>query len=116
MKKISNSQKQSILSTLNAYGFSDLQDPLSRIVITDFDTKQIQIKIKDGVYLYSERVEIPGEKPYFRSDVLDIKDFDEKAQREAVSGYNDSLEEVKEIYGDDWQMIVLECAFEQEAF
>jgi len=46
------------------------------------------------------------------SERIDIKEFSEKEMNYEVEGYYNSLEELKEIYGDEWEWIVAECIFE----
>ena len=43
---------------------------------------------------------------------INIADYNEIELEEIISGYYKDLNEVKNIYGDDWAWIVAECAFE----
>jgi hypothetical protein len=45
-------------------------------------------------------------------DTIDLTALSKKEVEDAISGYYDSLDEVKEQYGDDWRWIVAECVFE----
>ncbi len=49
-----------------------------------------------------------------KSDTINPGNMSEKEMEEAISGYYDSLEEVKLLYGRDWDQIVAECNFEKE--
>ncbi len=89
---------------------------MSSICYTDPDNEQICLKLPNGNFLYSQRDEnnVLIAEP-FRTEIMLWEDFNtEEMQKKAISGYYSSISEVKEIYGEDWKMIVLECAFEQE--
>jgi len=96
-----------------------LQIPLemmSSICYTDPDNEQICLKLSNDSFLYSQRDEdnVLIAEPY-RTEIMLWEDFNtEELQKEAISGYYSSINEVKKIYGESWKMIVLECAFEQE--
>lgn len=44
---------------------------------------------------------------------IDLNDFSEQAIRNEITGYYDSLEQLKKMYGDDSNMIIAECISEQ---
>ncbi len=48
------------------------------------------------------------------TDTIDVSLMTPKEIQEAISGYYKDLDEVKQIYGDDWEQIVAECEFEQQ--
>jgi len=103
--------------------------------LTDPDNFQYGRKISEGVYQFKEfdRInyeivvdedsEFKSQQDYidhhFETDVLWIEDtitladFSDQEISKHISAYYGSLEELKAIYGDDWQWIVAECIFEQ---
>ena len=102
--------------------------------LTDGDNFQYGRKVRDGVYEFKEfdrhnytiNVDDYPTEDIFIDSVFDNSEFWEDmtivmsqytdAQiREHVSSYYESLEALKEIYGDDWEWIVAECIFEQES-
>lgn len=85
------------------------------VSITDDSCDQLNVELAEDVYLFSQATFLfEGEKSNYHSEILDFKDFeDSKIQKDAINGFYDSVEQVKEYYGDDWKLIVMECAFEQ---
>lgn len=77
---------------------------------TDPDNNQWGKKIKDGHYQFME--ERNGE--WFDLDIV-LKHYEPEEVENYVSAYYKSVEEVKEIYGDDAEWIIAECVFEQES-
>lgn len=45
---------------------------------------------------------------------IDYSKLSDDEITDAISGYYDTIDEVKETYGDDWKQIVVECHFERE--
>jgi hypothetical protein len=97
---------------------------------TDPDNNQYGRKLSPGVYQFKEwdRNEYCSsgicDSPEFKKDnfnnsrfwkenTIVLANFNEQEIREHISAYYNSLEQLKEIYGDDWEWIVAECIFEQ---
>lgn len=55
------------------------------------------------------------ERPANVMQEIDFADYTDKEIREYISGYYGSLEELREIYGDDSNMIIAECISEQSS-
>jgi len=115
MFEISEEQKESILDELKGSGYASFENPLKHVSFTDDSCDQLNIELAENVYLFSQATFLlEGKKYNYYSEILDFDDFqDTKEQQKAIDGFYDSIEEVKEIYGDDWKFIVMECAFEQ---
>lgn len=113
---MTDKQKKSIIGELRGTKYEELIKSLkfNKLKFSDCDTNQLNIKLEEDVYLFSQADTIRGTlKTDYRSEILCFKDFSEKEQKESICGYYGSIEQVKEIYGDDWKLIVMECAFEQ---
>lgn len=104
---------------------------------TDPDNFQYGRQVSPGVFQFKEfnRIdyevvaeegsEFPTREAYidhhFENDVLWAEDtiilanFTDEEMRGHISAYYNSLEQLKEIYGDDWEWIVAECIFEQQS-
>lgn len=52
---------------------------------------------------------------FWIDDTIVLANFNDKEIHEHISAYYDSLDAIKEIYGDDWEWIVAECIFEQQS-
>lgn len=52
---------------------------------------------------------------FWEEDTIVLANFNEHEIREHISTYYDSLEQLQEIYGDEWEWIVAECIFEQQS-
>lgn len=64
------------------------------------------IKIIEGIF----------EDTSFWCDMeINLSDYNETAIENHISAYYKDLDELKEIYGEDWMFIVAECIFEQES-
>lgn len=48
--------------------------------------------------------------------IIDIRDYSDDKIKTHISAYYDSLEQIKENYGNDWKMIVAECIFEESIY
>lgn len=95
---------------------------------TDPDNLQFCKVQQDGAFTYREwdssvtsflpKLEELSEEmfnnyEYWHSVTLYYEDLTETDIQEAISPYYKSLEEVKELYGDSYKQIVVECFFEQ---
>ena len=56
------------------------------------------------------------ERPHHLILDIDLKDYTETEIKDYISGYYDSLEELREMYGEDSNMIIAECISEQTIF
>lgn len=83
--------------------------------LTDASTNQYFKKIGEHRFLYKEdrMCAVTGETFAYESE-MDLSDYDDDEIENKISAYYKSLNEVKEIYGSNWEQIVLECIFEQE--
>ena len=96
---------------------------------TDPDNHQYGRKLSTGVYQFkewigggklNEDVNETIKKEFDRSssweeDTIVLANLNEQEIREHISAYYNSLEQLKEIYGDNWEWIVAECIFEQQS-
>lgn len=85
-------------------------------ICTDPDNKQFGKKLSDGHYLFKELDPNAAEYEdrWIEFDIL-ISHYDEEKVNNHISSYYKSIDEVKELYGEDWEWIVAECIFEQES-
>jgi len=96
---------------------------------TDPDNHQYGRKISPGVYQFKEwigggkldeKVEETIKKEFnmsgsWEEDTIVLANFTEDEILGHISGYYNSLEALKEIYGDDSEWIIAECIFEQQS-
>jgi hypothetical protein len=92
---------------------------------TDPDNEQYGRKVSDGVFQFKEWIggaiaektieELFDEPGSWEEDTIILANFNENEIREHISAYYSSLEELKEIYGDDSDWIIAECIFEQQS-
>lgn len=52
---------------------------------------------------------------YWEEMTIVLSHYSDKQIEKYIKGYYDSIDEVKDIYGSDWEFIVAECIFEQES-
>lgn len=90
---------------------------------TDVDNQQVCIKLSEDVYIYSQQTYI-GYSYYtdnkkdvgvYYTETYDLRNYNEEEIEDLISGYYDSLENLKEEVPDNWKQIALECIFEEEA-
>jgi len=109
---------QDISATIADIKLNKINSPY--INVTDIDMRQVAVKITDDIWLYSQSDDyivdgesvIDGECDY-DTNLLDFKAYSENEIKSGISCFYDSIEEVKNVYKDDWKQIALECAFEQ---
>ncbi len=85
-------------------------------VCTDLDRKQYGKKLDESHYVFKE-FDNKGEyyeDKWIELDIL-LSHYDEDKINNHISSYYDSVDQIKEIYGDHWEWIVAECIFEQES-
>lgn len=76
------------------------------------DDNQLCLKITNDIYKMINVVEV-GDKLVLLNEDVDFSELSNSDLEEAINGYYNSLEEVKELYKEDWKMIVAECISEQ---
>lgn len=90
---------------------------------TDVDNQQVCIKLSEDVYIYSQQTYI-GYSYYtdnkkdvgvYYTETYDLRNYNEEEIEDLISGYYDSLENLKEEVPDNWKQIALECIFEEDA-
>lgn len=82
---------------------------------TDPDNQQYGRWIAEGHYKFKEKNRNTSDdehlEEWIEEDIiLDL--IDDKQKEKAVSGYYDSLKDLKEQCGDSWEWILAECIFE----
>jgi hypothetical protein len=86
-------------------------------VCTDLDRKQYGKKLDEGHYMFKEfhsEFAETYEDQWIEMDIL-LSYYDEDQINNHISSYYDSVDQIKELYGDEWEWIVAECIFEQES-
>jgi hypothetical protein len=86
-------------------------------ICTDPDNKQYGRKIAEGIYEFKER------NPFHEFNdegeeieiTINLSHYSEEEIENHISAYYSSLNELKEIYGEDSEWIIAECIFEQES-
>jgi len=100
-------------------------------VCTDGSNLQYGRKISDNVFAFLEfsrddypkefietcehslDIDLNGiEDHKWINDTIDLTKLSDKEVADAISGYYDSIVEIKEEYGDDSKWIIAECVFE----
>lgn len=87
---------------------------------TDASYQQICIKIDEDTFVYSEQAlfgysalqHSDKDVLLYKTETMEFSDYEDDIES-IVSGYYTNLDEVKEIYAENWKQIALECAFEQ---
>lgn len=84
---------------------------------TDSDNEQYGRQIDVNVFEFKEKNRglFDYEPDEFIEITINLDDYDEKEIQENISSYYRSIEEMKEIYDDEWLWVVAECIFEQES-
>ena len=91
-------------------------------ICTDSDSSQYCKVISDRTYSFIEKVWLDTckgdhgypDKPYtVKTALVDLNDYTEHEKECNISGYYDSIESLREIYGDDSDQIIAECIFEE---
>ncbi len=86
-------------------------------VCTDPNNEQYGRKLAEGHYEFKEKNrfhDINDEGEIIQMDIL-LSMYDDKKIQSHVSAYCDSLESLKEIYGENWEWVLAEIIFEQES-
>lgn len=86
---------------------------------TDLDNEQYGKKLGEGHYIFREKntkyeLNPDEENKWIEFDIL-METYTDSDIDNFISGYYDSIDEIKTLYGDDWEWIVAECIFEQES-
>lgn len=86
-------------------------------ICTDLDNEQYGRQLSETRFEFKEKNR--GLIDYDEDEIIhfgvDLSKYSDKEIREAISGYYNSLEELKSIYGDDSNWVIAECIFEQES-
>lgn len=87
-------------------------------ILTDPSCNQYGKKISDSIYAFREDREIDPktkEVEVFQSEI-DLDDYHPEEIKDAINffGY-DCVEDVEEIYGEEYKWIIAECIFELES-
>ena len=112
--KINN--REDIIKDIEKYGINSYF-----ISCTDSDNQQFCIKLSSDVFIYSQQ-----NKMFYSWDEdndIDVMEYytdtiylnDEEDIDQQISGFYDSVEDLKSEVGDDWKQIVAECIFEYQA-
>lgn len=89
---------------------------------TGSDSSQYYKINSNGTYSFIEKIWLdtckgdPGypDKEYtVKTALVDLDDYTEHEKECNISGYYDSIELLREIYGDDSNQIIAECIFEE---
>ncbi len=84
---------------------------------TDPDNRQYGKKLDESHYVFKEfhsEFAETYEDQWIEMDIL-LSHYSEDQINNHISSYYDSVDQIKELYGDDWEWIVAECIFEQES-
>jgi hypothetical protein len=93
-----------------------LKNMKTKWICTDPDNEQYGRHIKGRTYEFKETMRFPSfEAGEIINMIIDLNDYTEEETLNHISPYYDNIDEVKEIYGDDWEWVVAECIFEQES-
>ena len=91
-------------------------------VCTDSDSSQYCKINSDGIYNFIEKVWLdickgdpsyPDKKYTVKTALVDLNDYTDHEKECNICGYYDSIESLREIYGDDSDQIIAECIFEE---
>jgi len=84
---------------------------------TDLDNEQYGRQISTNVYEFKEKNRglIDYEENEFIQITIDLDDYSSDYTENCVSAYYSGIDEVKQIYGADFEWIIAECIFEQES-
>ncbi len=82
----------------------------------EFDHDNYSFKNPEYYKTEREFIDTVFDNPEFWiEDTIVLANFNDAEIRGHVSSYCDSLEQLKEIYGDKWEFVVAECIFEQQS-
>lgn len=91
-------------------------------ICTDNDSLQHIRENDDGTYNCIEMVWLdtcegdegyPDKEYVVKTALIDLNDYTEEEKEIAVSGYYESLNDLKEVYGEESNSIIIECIFEE---
>ena len=84
---------------------------------TDLDNEQYGRQLSANVYEFKEKNR--GLLDYGDSEfiqiTIDLDDYSSNCVEYYISAYYSGIDEVKQIYGVDFEWIIAECIFEQES-
>lgn len=87
---------------------------------TDVDNQQVCIKISDDVYIYSQQNKMfydwytddKRDVGEYKTDTIILEEHTTEEIESMISGFYDSLDDLKTENGEKWKQIVCECIFE----
>ena len=96
---------------------------------TDASNFQFGRKVSNGIYQFkewigggkinedvSETVKKEFNNPgHWEEGTIILEDISEQKILSHISAYYDSINQIKETYGDNWEFIIAECIFEQQS-
>ena len=84
---------------------------------TDPDNEQYGRYISDRIYEFKEKNRglTDYEEDEFIQILIDLDDYSSDDAEDCVSAYYSGIDEVKQIYGADFEWVIAECIFEQES-
>ena len=95
---------------------------------TDADNYQFCLKINENTFRYREfnwfnwfpekpenLIQAEKDEDNWEDLTIDITKYTDKQIESYISLYYNSVEQIKEIYDNDWKQIIAECIFEQES-
>lgn len=84
---------------------------------TDLDNKQYGRQISTNVYEFKEKNRglLDYGKNEFIQITIDLDDYSSDEVEKYIQAYYSGIDEVKQIYGADFEWIIAECIFEQES-
>ena len=86
-------------------------------VCTDGSLDQWGRQISENVYEFKEKNRdlIGYEEDEFIEITIDLDDYSSTYVEDIISAYYSGIDEVKQLYGTDFEWILAECIFEQES-
>ena len=87
---------------------------------TDVDNQQVCIKISDDVYIYSQQNKMfydwytddKRDVGEYKTDTIILEEHTTEEIENMISGFYDSLDDLKAENGEKWKQIACECIFE----
>jgi hypothetical protein len=85
---------------------------MKKFTLTDPDNKQYGRQLSPTKFEFKEKDRFDDGEIEM---IIDLEAYSDKEKESHISAYYSSLQEVKEIYGDEANWIIAECIFEQES-
>jgi hypothetical protein len=86
-------------------------------ICTDYDNQQYGRQVDTNIYEFKEKNRglLEYDEDEFIQIIIDLDDYSYDCANECVLPYYSGIDEVKQIYGVDFEWIIAECIFEQES-